>query len=84
MNARYSHEHIETWRRDGVAPIHDFFAHDGHIRADGSMIHDMYLYRVKTPAESKYPWDYYRLISTIPGSGAFQPLIESKCPLVKK
>ncbi len=67
-----------------AAPIHDFFAHDGHIRADGTMIHDMYLYRVKTPAESRYPWDYYRLITTIPGSGAFQPLAESKCPLVNK
>ena len=67
-----------------AAPVNDFFAHNGHIRADGVMVHDMYLYRVKAPAESKYPWDYYRLVTTIPGNGAFQPPTESKCPLVKQ
>lgn len=65
-------------------PIHDFFAHDGHIRADGLMVHDMHLYQVKTPAESKGPWDLYKLVATIPGDQAFQPLSESRCPLVKK
>jgi branched-chain amino acid transport system substrate-binding protein len=67
-----------------AAPVNDFFAHNGHIRADGVMVHDMYLYRVKSPAESKYPWDYYRLVTTIPGNAAFQPPTESKCPLVKR
>lgn len=67
-----------------AAPINDFFAHDGHIRVDGSMVHDMYLFRVKTPAESHYPWDYLRLVATIPGDQAFQPLSQSKCPLVTK
>jgi branched-chain amino acid transport system substrate-binding protein len=67
-----------------AAPINDFFVHDGHIRADGLMVHDMYLFRVKTPAESHYPWDYFEKIATIPGAEAFQPLAQSKCPLVKK
>jgi branched-chain amino acid transport system substrate-binding protein len=67
-----------------AAPIDDFFAHNGHIRADGLMVHDMPLFRVKTPAESHYPWDYYQLVTTIPGAEAFQPLAESKCPLVKR
>ena len=65
-------------------PIHDFFAHDGHIRADGLMVHDMYLFQVKTPAESKGPWDLYRRLATIPADQAFQPLSESRCPLVRK
>jgi branched-chain amino acid transport system substrate-binding protein len=65
-------------------PINDFFTHDGHIRVDGAMVHHMHLFQVKTPAESKYPWDYYRLVETIPGDQAFQPLSESKCPLVKQ
>jgi branched-chain amino acid transport system substrate-binding protein len=66
------------------APIHDFFAHDGHIRVDGLMVHDMYLFQVKTPAESKGPWDLYKRVATIAGDQAFQPLSESRCPLVKK
>jgi len=63
--------------------IDDFFVHDGHIRADGLMVHDMYLYQVKTPAESHYPWDYYKLVARVPGERAFRPLSQSKCPLVK-
>jgi len=65
-------------------PINDFFAKDGRIRADGRMVHDMYLYEVKKPAESKGAWDYYKLVATIPADQAFLPLSESKCPLVKK
>jgi branched-chain amino acid transport system substrate-binding protein len=67
-----------------AAPIDDFFTHNGHIRADGKMVHEMNLFQVKSPAESKYPWDYYRLLETIPGDQAFQPLSESKCPLVNQ
>jgi branched-chain amino acid transport system substrate-binding protein len=65
-------------------PINDFFAKNGKIRDDGRMVHDMYLYEVKRPAESKGPWDFYKLVATIPAEVAFQPLSESKCPLVKK
>jgi branched-chain amino acid transport system substrate-binding protein len=64
--------------------INDFFAKDGYIRADGRMVHDMYVYQVKKPSESKYPWDYYTLKSVIPADQAFRPLSESVCPLVKK
>lgn len=64
--------------------LNDVFVKGGFIRADGRMVHDYYLFQVKTPGESKYPWDYYKLISTIPGNQAFQPLSDSRCPLVKK
>jgi branched-chain amino acid transport system substrate-binding protein len=56
----------------------------GVIRADGRKIHPAYLFEVKSPAESKYPWDYYKLIGTIPADEAFRPLAQSECPLVKK
>ncbi|HWV82800.1 MAG TPA: ABC transporter substrate-binding protein [Hyphomicrobiaceae bacterium] len=65
-------------------PVDDFFAKGAKIRADGRLIHDMYLVEVKSPAESKGPWDYYKVLRTIPGEEAAQPLSESKCPLVKK
>ncbi len=64
-------------------PIDDFFAHFGRIRADGVMVHDMRLFRVKAPSESHYPWDYFELVATVPGDEAFGPLAQSKCPLVK-
>src|SRR5262245_32559929 len=66
------------------APINDFFAKNGKIREDGRMVHEMYLYEVKKPAESKGTWDYYKLVATIPADQAFQPSSESKCPLVKE
>ncbi|NBS96500.1 MAG: ABC transporter substrate-binding protein [Betaproteobacteria bacterium] len=65
-------------------PINDFFAKGGVIRQDGRMVHDMYVYEVKSPAESKYPWDYYKLRATIPAKQAFRPLADSTCPFVKK
>ncbi|HEY6966957.1 MAG TPA: ABC transporter substrate-binding protein [Burkholderiales bacterium] len=65
-------------------PVNDFFAKNGRIREDGRMVHDMYLFEVKKPSESKYPWDYYKLKATIPGDEAFMPLAKSVCPLVKK
>ena len=65
-------------------PINDMFAKNGRIREDGRMVHDMYLFEVKKPSESKGRWDDYNLLATIPGNEAFQPLSESRCPLVKK
>jgi len=65
-------------------PVNDIFYKNGKIRVDGRMVHDMYLFQVKTPAESKAPWDYYKLVATIPADEAFQPLALSTCPLVKK
>ena len=67
-----------------AAPINDFFAKDGRIREDGRMVHDMHLFEVKKPSESQGPWDLYRLVATVPGSEAFQPLEKSRCPLVRK
>jgi branched-chain amino acid transport system substrate-binding protein len=66
------------------APINDMFAKNGHIREDGRMVHDMYLFEVKTPQESKGRWDDYKLLATVPGNEAFQSLEQSRCPLVKK
>ena len=63
--------------------IDDMYA-KGTIRADGQMIHDFYLYEVKTQAESKKPWDYLKQIAVVPGDKAFAPLADSTCPLVKK
>jgi branched-chain amino acid transport system substrate-binding protein len=65
-------------------PVEDFFAHGGQIRENGRMVHDMYLAQVKKPDESKEPWDLYRIIATIPGSEAFQPLAESTCSLLRR
>ncbi|UGY19181.1 ABC transporter substrate-binding protein [Bradyrhizobium septentrionale] len=65
-------------------PINDMFAKNGRIREDGRMVHDMYLFEVKKPAESKGRWDDYKLLATVPGEQAFQPLADSRCPLVKK
>ncbi|RJF92578.1 ABC transporter substrate-binding protein [Noviherbaspirillum saxi] len=65
-------------------PINDFFAQNGRIREDGRMVHDMYLVEVKSPQESKKPWDYYKVKATIPADQAFLPLSKSVCPLIKK
>ena len=65
-------------------PVNDFFAENGNIREDGRMVHDMYLAEVKSPEASRQPWDYYRIIRTVPGEQAFRPLSESECALVKR
>ena len=64
-------------------PIEDFFARHGRLRDDNLMVHDLMLVQVKTPEESKYPWDYYRVLTTISGEDAFGPP-DPACPLVKK
>jgi branched-chain amino acid transport system substrate-binding protein len=63
-------------------PIEDFFARHGTLRPDGLMVHDLLLVQVKTPEESKYPWDYYKVLTTIPGAQAFAPP-DPACSLVK-
>ncbi|HBI83966.1 ABC transporter substrate-binding protein [Orrella sp. NBD-18] len=65
-------------------PIRDAFARNAKLRPDGKLIHDTYLVSVKSPQESKGPWDYYKIVKTVPGDQAFNPLSESKCPLVAK
>jgi branched-chain amino acid transport system substrate-binding protein len=63
-------------------PVEDFFSRNGHLRADGLMVHDLVLVQVKKPDESKYPWDYYQILAHIPGEQAFGPP-NPECPLVK-
>jgi branched-chain amino acid transport system substrate-binding protein len=65
-------------------PVNDFYAKNGRVREDGRMVHDMYFVQVKSPEESSGPWDYYKILSTIPGDQAFRPLDEGGCPLVKQ
>src|SRR4051794_35969531 len=64
-------------------PVDDIFAQGGTVGANGRMIHDMYLMEVKKPSESKQPWDYYKVLATIPGDEAYIKPAESGCPLVK-
>jgi len=63
-------------------PVKDFFARNAKLRVDGRMVHDMYLVEVKKPAESKGPWDFYKVLRTIPGDDAYGPMT-TDCPLVK-
>jgi len=65
-------------------PINDFFVKNGRIREDGRMLREMYVFEVKQPAESKYPWDYYKLKATVPANEAFLPVAKSVCPLLRK
>jgi branched-chain amino acid transport system substrate-binding protein len=64
-------------------PVNDFMTHDGLIRADGRVVRDVYVFRVKTPAESKSDWDIYDTVSTIPGDQAFKPMDPVACKFVK-
>jgi branched-chain amino acid transport system substrate-binding protein len=64
--------------------INDMFVQNGWIRPDGLLEHDMYIVQVKTPAESKGAWDYYKILKTMKGDEAFGKLADSACPLVKK
>ena len=64
--------------------ISDMFTKDGYIRADGLMVHSMYVMQVKTPAESKYPWDYYRVIKVMSGEDAYGSQPDPSCPFVKR
>jgi branched-chain amino acid transport system substrate-binding protein len=64
-------------------PIEDFFSRNGKLREDNLMVHDLVLVQVKTPEESKYPWDYYKILAHISGEDAFGPP-DAACPLVKK
>ena len=65
-------------------PTEDRLMGKGYVRVDGRKIHPMYLFEVKTPEESKAPWDYYKQLAIIPAEEAWRPLDQSECPLVKK
>jgi branched-chain amino acid transport system substrate-binding protein len=82
VKAEGSKDSAKVIGRMKAMPVDDFFAHGGHIRADGRMVHDMYLFQVKSPAESKGEWDLYKLLKTLPGDEVFRPLDQGGCPLV--
>jgi branched-chain amino acid transport system substrate-binding protein len=65
-------------------PVDDFYARGARLRIDGRLVHDMYLAQVKKPSESKGPWDYYKILGTIPGDQAFQSLAAGGCPLARQ
>jgi branched-chain amino acid transport system substrate-binding protein len=65
-------------------PVNDFYVTNGHLREDGRLVHDMYFAQVKTPSESAKPWDYYKILGTIPGDQAFRSLADGGCPLVAR
>ena len=65
-------------------PVNDFMTKNGKIREDGRLVRDMYVFEVKKPSESQYPWDYYKLTATIPADQAYLPLAKSSCALLKK
>jgi branched-chain amino acid transport system substrate-binding protein len=79
VKAAGTDESEKVWDKFKSTKVNDMYAKNGTIRADGSMIHDMYLLQVKTPAESKTPWDYFKIAATIPGDQAFTTKAESKC-----
>jgi len=73
---------IMKWMKSNK--INDFFATNGYVREDGRMIHDMYLMQVKTPEESKAPWDYYKVVATLPGDEVYTKPSESTCKVFKQ
>jgi branched-chain amino acid transport system substrate-binding protein len=73
---------VMAWLR--AHPQSDMFGKNMKLREDGRLLHDMYLFQVKKPSESKGPWDYYHMRQVIPADKAFQPLSLSRCPLIKK
>lgn len=77
-------ETAPVMRKMKDTPINDFFTKNGKIREDGLMAHDLYLWRVKSPEQSKKPWDYYELVRKVPAEEAFGPESASRCPLVRK
>jgi branched-chain amino acid transport system substrate-binding protein len=84
VQAEKTDDAAAVMKRLKTMPINDMFARNGKIRADGRMVHDMYLVQVKAPSDVKEKWDYYNVKETIPADEAFQPLSTSKCRLVTK
>ena len=74
---------VDTVNRMKAMPTDDQCFGPGVIRVDGRKTRPAYLFEVKSPAESKYAWDYYKLVGTTPGDEAFRPLADGGCPLVK-
>jgi branched-chain amino acid transport system substrate-binding protein len=79
-----SKEPLKVMEKLRATPINDFMTKNGKLRIDGRLVRDMYLFEVKKPQESKGPWDYYKMIQTVPGDQAYRPLDAGGCPLVQK
>lgn len=82
--AANSKDSSEIVKQMKAKPVNDFFAQNAPIREDGLLVHDMYLIEVKKPEESKTPWDYFKILKTIPGDQAYALLKDTRCPLIKK
>jgi branched-chain amino acid transport system substrate-binding protein len=80
--AENSKDADKVMARMKATPVDDFYTHDGVLRADGRLVHSVNVAQVKTPAESKYPWDYYRIVAKIEADKAFRPLAEGGCDFV--
>lgn len=78
------HDGIKIVQKMKSMPTEDDLFGKGEIQPNGRTIHNAYLFEVKKPSESKGPWDFYKLVGTVPGDQAFTPLSESKCALLKK
>jgi branched-chain amino acid transport system substrate-binding protein len=78
------HDGVKVVEKMKSIPTDDTLFGKGEIQPNGRTIHSAYLFEVKKPSESKGPWDFYKLIGTVPGDQAFTPLSESKCALLKK
>jgi branched-chain amino acid transport system substrate-binding protein len=83
VKALNSKEPLKVMEKMRETPINDFMTHNGRLRIDGRVVRDMYLLQVKKPEESKAPWDYLRVVQTVPGDKAFRPLDKGGCPLVE-
>ena len=83
IEASHTDEPLTVTAKMREKPVEDFFARNGRLREDNLMVHDLMLVQVKTPEESKYPWDYYNVLTTISGDDAFGPP-DPACPMVKK
>ncbi|MCK1360667.1 ABC transporter substrate-binding protein [Bradyrhizobium sp. 199] len=79
-----SHDGVKIVEKMKSMPTEDDLFGKGEIQPNGRTIHNAYLFEVKKPSESKGPWDFYKLVGTVPGDQAFTPLSESKCALLKK
>ncbi|MGO8919328.1 MAG: ABC transporter substrate-binding protein [Stellaceae bacterium] len=83
VQALGSKEPLAVMEKMRATPINDFMTHNGKLRIDGRVVRDMYLLEVKKPAESEAPWDYVKIVETVPGEQAYRPLDQGGCPLVK-
>jgi branched-chain amino acid transport system substrate-binding protein len=79
VKAAGTDETDKVWEKFRSTKVNDMYAKNGTIRPDGRMVHDMFLMQVKTPAESKKPWDYFKVAAVIPGDEAFTTKAETKC-----